>query len=65
METDLDAAPLQLEFCSSGLTVCSSDKKDRNDRADGTNPSPLFPHNISTILGGDSSSDNFVTGDCA
>jgi len=62
METDLDAAPLQLEFCSSGMTVCSSDK---NDRADCTNSSPLFPHSMSTILGGDSSSDNFVTGDCA
>jgi hypothetical protein len=64
METDLDAAPLQLEFCSSGMTVGNGDKNNRSDRADCTNSSPLFPHNMVTILGGDSSSDNFATGDC-
>lgn len=62
METDLDAAPLQLEFCSSGMTVGNGDKNNRSDRADCTNSSPLFPHNMVTILGGDSSSDNFATG---
>lgn len=65
METDLDSAPLQLEFCSSGMTVGSNEKNSRSDRADCTNSSPLFPHNMATILAGDSSSDNFVTGDSA
>jgi hypothetical protein len=68
MAPDLDgtlAAPLQLKFCSSGITVGSSEGNNRSGRTDCSNSPPLFPHNMATALASDSSSDNFITGESA
>jgi hypothetical protein len=65
MVTDLGgtlSTPLQLEFCSSGITDGTSEGNNRSDRTDHRN-SPLFTHHMVTTLGSDSSSDNFVTGE--
>jgi len=66
MTTDLDgtlSAPLQLEFCTTGITVGGSEEDNRSGRTDCSNSSTLFSHHLVTTLGSDSSTDNFVTGD--
>jgi hypothetical protein len=58
------STPLQLEFCSCGITDGSSERNNKSDRIDKSNSS-LFPQHVATTLGSDSSSDNFVTGESA
>lgn len=68
MAADLDgtlAAPLQMKFCSTGITVGSSKGNNRSGKTDCSNSSPLFPNNMAMALGSDSSSDNFMTGESA
>lgn len=67
MATDFGGSlstPLQLEFCSSGITDGTSAGNNRSDRTDRSNSS-LFHQHMATTLGSDSSGDNFVTGDSA